>query len=202
MKTSATSRLRIGLALAGGWALLTFNGMAQTSQQRQGSEHRGTTAQPAAAQGYDAFRMLQTRNIFDPDRRPILTQATTLPQTPPASRADYVALTGIMLTQDKALAFFSGSRADYNKVLAVNGDIAGAKLTKITTSAIEVERDGKRISIAVGQTVPLDASAPAAAPQNLPPPTNNTAAPSANTPPADASEVLRRMMERRQQQLK
>lgn len=204
MTMSRIFRPPIALAIAGAWGMLTLGATAQTSQQRQGNEREShsATAQPAAAKGYEAFRMVQTRNIFDPDRRPISPQPSSRVQTPVASRADYVALTGIMVTSDKALAFFSGSRADYNKVLAVNGDIAGAKLTKITTAAIEVERDGKRTSVAVGQTVPLDASAPSAAPENLPPPATTTTTPSANAPPADASETLRRMMERRQQQLK
>ncbi len=206
-------KFRAVLAAAGAVGLLSFDATAQSPQQRQGSERRSqsTATQTATAQGYDTFRTLQTRNIFDPDRRPMVPPAT--PQaTQPASSADYVALTGVMVTSEKSLAFFSGSRSEYSKVVAVNADIAGAKLMKITPANIEVERDGKRISVNVGQTVPLNASAqPGAAPiaattaATLPessPSSAATNAPSSTAPPANASEVLRRMMERRQQQLK
>lgn len=199
MNTRRALRLRFVCILTCISALAIAHGHAQFRKQT-------TTTQAAPEKGFAGFRMVQTRNIFDPDRRPISpTQTGPRLQTPPAERNDFVALTGIMVTAEKSLAFFSGSRADYNKVLGVNAEIAGAKVTKITPANIEVERDGKRTSIAVGQTVPLDPNAaPAAAPTNLtPPPTAAAgASPSANAPPANASDVLRRMMERRQQETK
>ena len=158
-------------------------------------------------QSYDTYRMVRTKNIFDPARLPMPTGAPVVRQTaaPPPKPSDYVALTGIMVTSDTAVAFFTGSRPDYDKVLTLNGDIAGAKLTKITPSAIEVDRGGKKITVAVGQTVPFDNSAPAAAPQPVAAPADTSSvsplAPT-NAVPAGMSDVMRRMMERRQQQLK
>lgn len=166
---------------------------------------------PDSPKGFDAFRLVRTRNVFDPDRRPIPVPGANVPVVARPTRADYVALTGIMVTSDKALAFFSGSRADYSKVLPLNGEIAGAKVTKITPANIEVERDGKRVNVAVGQTVPLDGSAPSAAPapadvsaapSDSAPTVPGDNAPNPNSPPANASDALRRMMERRQQELK
>ena len=120
-----------------------------------------------------------------------------------------MALTGVMVNGGQALAFFSGSRPDYDKVAAVNGDIAGAKVTRIAPGGIELNRAGKKIVVAVGQTVPFDDSAPGATP---PPSDDATAAPAtagaagpasaSNTLPGNLNDVMRRMMERRQQQLK
>ena len=167
-------------------------------------------AAPAKKTGYDGYPLLQTRNIFDPERLPGITTAPAAAQTPSPTAADYAALKGTLLAADKTLAFFSGSRAEFNKVLAVGGKIAGATVTQITFDFIEVEREGKRIRIAVGQTVPLNASAlPGTAPTSAPAstfttPTNtprSTAA--APTPPlADREALMRRMMEKRQQELK
>jgi len=163
-----------------------------------------------AKRGYDGYALVRTRNIFDPERQPgVATPEASQKQDPQPSRSDFAALTGTMITPEKTLAFFSGSRSDYCKVIAVNGTIAGAVLVKINSSNIEVEREGKRIVIAVGQTVPLDAtSAPSAAPSaalSSTPPSSSTAASSASPSSATGSDreaLLRRMMEKRQQELK
>jgi hypothetical protein len=168
---------------------------------------------PASPRGFDVYQIIETRNIFDPDRQPSLTAAGAPPQPieqPPRKAFDYVVLTGVMVNGGQALAFFSGSRPDYDKVTEVNGEIAGAKVTKVTPEGIEVDRAGKNIRVAVGQTVPFDDSAPGA------PPLGTTAvesapaavatgagdsAPATSPLPGNLSEVMRRMMERRQQEL-
>jgi hypothetical protein len=173
-----------------------------------------TSAQPpAAAHGFDAYRIVATRNIFDPDRIPTETNAPPPSRVTerPATAVDYVTLTGILVNGGKTLAFFSGSRPDYDKVTGVDGDIAGAKISKITPENIEVNRAGRKIVVAVGQTVPFDGSAPGAPPA-VPAYAAPAAAPAgaagadetspAATPlPGNLNEVMRRMMERRQQEL-
>ena len=124
-----------------------------------------SSSAPAASarSGYDNFKLVHTRNVFDPDRRPLRTGPPAA--TPPPARSDYVALTGTFFDGErKQLAFFSGSRAEYNKVLAVHDQIAGATINKITGANVEVVRNGRPITVAVGQTVPFDNSAPTAAP--------------------------------------
>jgi len=178
----------------------------------------GTPPTPPKKQGFDAYPLVRTRNIFDPERQPgvgMATSDTVQPSVPPATNADYAALNGTMITAEKALAFFSGSRPEFNIVLAPNGIIAGARLVKIAPDSIEVERAGKRTVIAVGQTVPLNASSiPTAAPVPSPTDIPSTSTPSSSTPssstPAsstplsgvDREAVMRRMMEKRQQELK
>ncbi|MEI8235117.1 MAG: hypothetical protein WCH57_10595 [Verrucomicrobiota bacterium] len=180
----------------------------------------GTTAfaTPAPKKpGFDAYALLRTRNIFDPERQPgATTDATPAASTQaPPGRADFAALTGIMITSEKPLAFFSGSRPEYSGVLPAGSAIAGARLARITADAIEIERNGKRTLVAVGQTVPLDAtSAPTAAPTPIaaPDPSASSAAPTgaatfpsspaASTPAsADREALIRRMMEKRQKEL-
>lgn len=172
---------------------------------------------PAPARSFDTFRMVRVRNIFDPNRIPGATTANTTaagPPPPPAAEqpkaTDYVVLTGVMVDGGQALAFFSGSRPDYDKVTDLNGEIAGAKVTKIAPNGIEVERAGKRIIVAVGQTVPFDNSAPGAPPPGAIDIAGVQAAPTtgagdnsstSNPLPGNMSEVMRRMMARRQQQL-
>jgi hypothetical protein len=165
--------------------------------------------------GFETYALLRTRNIFDPERQPGATAAATPSVQAPPGRADFAALTGILATPEKTLAFFSGSRPEYNGVLPVGGTITGAHITRITADTVEIERDGKRTLIAVGQTVPLDAtSAPTAAPTTAPAtaaPTTTDSAPASTAPstspaasapaPADRDALIRRMMEKRQKEL-
>ena len=131
--------------------VLTFAALALHAQE------------PAKKNSYDNFKMVQARNIFDPDRsrdrasetpRPVTRQYTPTP--PPVQKTDYVELTGVMTTEQETFAFFAGSQPDYNKVLAVNGSIAGATITRITSGGVEVKRNGRQITVPVGLTVPLD----------------------------------------------
>jgi hypothetical protein len=167
---------------------------------------------PKSQQGFDGYRMIRLRNIFDPQRSPV-AQTSSAPQapvaTPPPKAGDFVVLTGVMFDGGKALAFFSGSRPDYDKVLQVNGDIAGAKLAKITLMGIEVEREGKDTAIAIGQTVPFDNSAPGLPPASFAadaaspaPAGGDSSSQSSTTLPASTDAVMRWMMERRQQELR
>jgi len=162
---------------------------------------------PAKKTSYDSYRMVRSRNIFDPDRRAMVMASAGVSQSvttsAPVTQSDYVALNGILITSGKSLAFFSGSRPEYNKVALLQDAIAGAKVVKITPDTIVVERDGKQVTVAVGQTVPLDGSAPAAAPVAAPAP-SSPAGPQTSSPDAPAGglgEQAKRMMERRQKEL-
>ena len=168
-----------------------------------------------APKGYDAFRFVKSRNIFDPDRRAMRTET---PSTRPAPqpRASFISVTGTMVADGKALVFFSGSSAEYSKVVSIGDTIADFKVTGITNAQVELDRAGKQVVVAVGKQVPLEGSI-AATTVAVAPPVEGAAAPDA--PPADAkpasepvdakpaasadepNEVLRRMMERRQKEM-
>lgn len=166
-------------------------------------------AAPLKKRNFDAYPMVVARNIFDPERQPGAAPASAeagASSVAPVSGSDSAALTGTLLTAQKSLAFFSGSRPEWGGVFAVGASIAGARLTKITSAGIEVEREGKTVFVAVGQSVPLDAhsspvAAPAFAPSTAQP---SSTSPSAPTAPAssDREALIRRMMEKRQQELK
>ena len=157
--------------------------------------------------GFDGlFSVLKTRNIFDSQRQPGLQSQSA----PAVTRSDFAALTGILVTNDKVLAFFSGSRPEFNAVLPPYGVIAGAVITRIAPDFIEVNRDGKITAIAVGNTVPLDANAtsgpaPAMDSASSSSTTNPTASPSTSSPSGptpDREALIRRMMEKRQKELR
>lgn len=186
-----------------------------------GAQQPKPAATPAhgGAQGYDGFRLVHTRNVFDPDRRPVRPPGPAVASSAP-TRADYVSLTGIAVDGEKALAFFSGSRTEFNKVVPAGEGVAGSTVTRITPMSIEIERKGRHLTVNVGQTVPLDdKSLPAAAPVDaaVAPaasagPNGSATAPGASPAPGSSpaatlpgvnlDEVRRRMMERHEQDQK
>lgn len=159
-------------------------------------------------QGYNAFRFVRTRNIFDPERRGArsdtsaavpLSQGTT-------TRSNFIALTGTMVTDGKTLAFFTGSRPEYSKVISVHDKIADFTITAIAAREVQLELAGKPITVVIGNQVPLQgSSAETAIPLSpMPAPDVSTAPASGSsttsTSPADKSEILRRMAERREKE--
>jgi hypothetical protein len=85
---------------------------------------------------------------------------TTTAVTATQRRPNFFALTGAMVTEDRALAFFSGSPSDYNKVLRAGEAIADYKITNVSAKGVELAREGKTISLNVGQQIPLDGGGP------------------------------------------
>lgn len=172
---------------------------------------------PSANDGYNAFRMVRTRNIFDPERRAVRTEAPrpAAPQTP--ARDNYISLTGTMVTTDKSLAFFAGSKSEFNKVLGRGEAIADYKIKSVLTTGVELERDGKPLVLGVGRQLTLEGAgagtvgvATASEPVPAPTPTVDSsisappaAASSAPAPaaPGAQSDILKRMMERRQKEM-
>ena len=166
--------------------------------------------------GFDAFRLMRTKNMFDPSRRPARTETASARTTAPGreNKSSTLTLTGTMVTDGKVLAFFSGTRADYSKVLSVGGTIADCKITAITATEVEMERGGKPGTLAVGHQLQIDG-----APSDVPAPEPTAAAPAPGAAPADSaapatggptagpapsndkSDVLRRMMERREKEM-
>lgn len=169
----------------------------------------------AAPKGFEAYAIVRTRNIFDPDRTPYIPSFVAprpRPVEQPRRSPDLISLTGIMVNGGKSYAFFFGSRSDDDKVLAVNGEIAGAKLAKINPTAVELDQNGKKINVSIGQTMSFDSSSPGSplTPASPADSIGSIAEPApaeslpqtANQPPGNLSDVMRRMMERRQQELK
>ncbi|MDQ3625279.1 MAG: hypothetical protein M3463_22835 [Verrucomicrobiota bacterium] len=170
----------------------------------------GQTAE--RTQNYDAFRLVRTRNIFDPDRRAARSDNAPRPQTTTATgRPNYVAVTGTMVAAGKSLAFFTGSRPEYSKVISLRDTIADFTITGITPKEVELERAGKQIVVPVGRQLPLEGAAAASSDPGPWPPAPDAhganaasppeAAPSTSSSPPDKNELLRRMMERRAKEI-
>src|SRR5438046_851014 len=79
-----------------------------------------------AKKDFNDFKLLQQRNIFDPNRRPlqVWTPRTNAP-------VYWFALAGTMNYDKGVFAVFDGSSSDYHKVLEAGGKIANYSVTAI-----------------------------------------------------------------------
>lgn len=169
------------------------------------------TPAPAAAKGFDAFGLVKTRNVFDPNRRAMRTESTT-EKRDRTTRPSWFMLTGTMVTDGKTLAFFSGSRSEFSKVIPAGESVAGYKLLVVTPAQVELEHGGKSMTMGVGHRLQLEgmtdevaasepgpgAPPPPGAPDSATPPSPAGAAPAAG---GDKNEIMRRLMERRQKEM-
>jgi Tfp pilus assembly protein PilP len=156
----------------------------------------------APTASFDTFRVVSDRNIFNPNRTG--RRERTTEETPP--RVDTLSVVGTMESDRGLRAFFDGSDASYRRAVRVGETVDQFKVTQITPQVVDLERDGKNLSVRVGQqlrrpegadwdlvgedVVRSEAQARAAAEAkgdpSVPPPI-----------PAGASDIERRMRERR-----
>jgi hypothetical protein len=156
---------------------------------------------------FETFRLISDRNIFNPNRTG--RRDRTVEEKP--ARIDVIALVGTMDSDRGLRAFFDGSENNFRKALRVGDSVDKFKVTRISPQTVELERDGKPLSVRVGQQLRRsegadwnlvgedvarrEAELQAAADTRI-----NPSAPPVI--PANADAVTRRMMERRQKELK
>jgi hypothetical protein len=108
---------------------------------------RGQSPPPAEgrpASGFEAFRLVENLNIFDASRSGWAGDAER--QAP-----DAISVVGTLESTNGWAVFFDGSNRSYRKVLHENDTIAGFAVIRIESSGVELDRDSKRIFVAVRQ---------------------------------------------------
>ena len=150
----------------------------------------------ASAQEFAAFRVISQRNVFNQNR---VARGRDGAVTKP-SRAvslDAFSLVGTLYYETNQIAFFDGSRAEYRKAVRPSDTIAGHKLVAIQPDSVRLEAAGKTVVMKIGaklqrpsETAPIETA-----------PETNAVAPAVEHG-ADASEVLKKLMQRREQETK
>ncbi len=165
-----------------------------------------TTPQPIT---FESFRLISDRNIFNPNR----TGRRDRSDEAAAPRLDQLNLVGTMESDRGLRAFFDGSSSAFRKALRAGESVDSFKVTQVSPTEVELEREGKTFSMRVGQqlrrpdggewnliaadVVRSEAAAAAAkAGAGKIDPTAPVVI------PANADEVTRRLMEKRNQDLK
>lgn len=150
---------------------------------------------------YSAFSLVNTRNIFDPNR-----YAPGKYAGPPRRTTESFSLVGIMSYEKGTFAFFSGSSREYEKALKTSDNIAGYKLTAITPNSVKLAQATNEVELRVGMQMRREEDGPwtpstgsafsAAAPASA----AATASPSESVPSGPDGDIIKRMMQRREKE--
>ena len=165
-----------------------------------------TNAYPAL----NSFRIIQTRNIFDPNRRggyvPNQTNHT------PTRRLDAFQLVGTMSYSKGRFAFFDGSDSKYKKVVEPGGNIIGYTVKDVKQGSVTLAAGGKEFEMKIGAQMrnpgnnKWELSGHIIEDQTNDDTNGDSAAVESSAPPAGGNpqmnDILKQMMERRQQELK
>ena len=99
---------------------------------------------PMVKSDFDPYRIVVDRNIFSPDRRK--KQADT--PKPPAR--DRIEVLGSLLSDEGTVAFFDGTKKEYQAARKVGESIAGFRVTDIKTEGVKLDKDGQQMDVPVG----------------------------------------------------
>jgi hypothetical protein len=175
---------------------------------------------------YASFsRFITERNIFDPNRYPRnsrSTRRTSVRPTRTQRSAPEFTLVGTMSYEKGMFAFFDGNNADLRKVLSESGDIAGYTVTEVTLTGVKLEPPDKKETVQMkiggmmrqegghwqpagsgelgaGTSAP-ESAAPAAEASS--PDADSASAPAAAGAADEPNDILKKLMQQREQSLK
>lgn len=156
---------------------------------------------------FESFNIISQRNIFDPNRRGIRPPRPYVESHNP----DVLALVGTMSYPKGKFAFFDGTKSDYKKVLEPGATIAGYTIKDITPKEVTLAANGKDLTLKVGSQMRKEGNDWKPSDQTDMPSTSDTntgssgsasdqSMPSGANPAAN--DIIKRLMEQRQQLLK
>lgn len=147
-------------------------------------------------------KFIAERNIFNPDRRKAESRRQERPRN---TVTPTLTLVGTMDYAKGNFAFFDGPASEYRKTLATGGTVAGYTLTAIQQSSVTLRpQKGAPITLKIGVPLRLDNAAPVEVDGNAAAPGDSSKG-NDEAPPAasgDAGDILRKLMQKRQQESK
>jgi len=165
-----------------------------------------------AADSFEAFQLVVERNIFNPNR---IGRTKAGPEVKPV-RVDEISLVGTMESSKGIVAFFDSANSSYRKALRVGESVADFKVEKIGPDGVDLLRGDKPVALKLAQqlrrteggewavrAVPFrdpkaDARGSAATSGGFRP----VEVPAVTQIPDDASDALKRLMKKREKDLK
>ena len=95
-----------------------------------------------------SFKLIQERNIFDPERRRPREIRRERPVEPP--REESFTLLGTMSYGERILAFFEGTQRDWSGAVELGKEVAGHTLKEVGFDNVLLELKGEVLSLQVG----------------------------------------------------
>jgi hypothetical protein len=164
------------------------------------------TNRPARTE-LSSFKIIEDRNIFNANRSGRQNRAN--PDARKPVKIDIFKLVGSMTYDNGSHAFFDGSSSAYRKAIKANEKIAGFKVCGITLSSVQLEDGDKRIELRIGSEMRREDEgewkliAASASTSSFDSSSSATASDSTNAGSGgEASDILKRLMQQREQELK
>jgi len=163
---------------------------------------QGTNA--VARLDYQSFKIITDRNIFDPNRSSRTARRTEAPRP---AKIESFALVGTMSYENGTYAFFDGSGSSYRKGVKTGETIAGFKIAEISSDRVKLEANGHEIELNVGMQMKKQdegewqLSGRAESFSTSSPATTSTEK-TDSAPGGEDSDVLKKLMQKREQELK
>ncbi len=166
-------------------------------------------AVPAQGRDFPAFKLIYERNIFNPNRRPLSVRAAESEPVKPA-KIERFSLIGTLIYEDGSFAFFDGTEAQYRTVLKPSSTIAGFKLLEITLNHVTLNSASNTIELPMGMQMKrhdegdwqLVAGTETGGTPGSGSDTKEKSSEEAPGSEAGADEVLKRLMQKREQESK
>ncbi len=206
MKIKHPKKIQRGLTAASRWLVVLVLAAAFFAHAQSTDDSSPTT-------DFRSFEVIVQRNIFDPNRYP---HTGTIRHRETYRGVPTFSLAGTMSYRKGMFAFFNGTSEVYQKALQNGGKIAGYTVTNITFDGAQIVADGKTINLKVGDAMRQagngwelsaagqwtdESSTTDSGSQST-----NTAAGATSVPAptinGDQSDVLKRLMQKRAQELK
>jgi len=159
---------------------------------------------PVARLDYQTFKIITDRNIFDPNRS---SRATRRTEGPRPAKIESFALVGTMSYENGTYAFFDGSGSSYRKGVKAGETIAGFKIADISANSVKLQTNGHEIELNVGMQMKkqdegewqLSGRAESFGTSS---PATTATEKTDGAPGGDESDVLKKLMQKREQELK
>ena len=118
--------------------------LAEREVQYEVEDNRDGNSFPSLA----SFKLIQERNIFDPERRKPREMRRERPVEPP--REESFTLLGTMSYGERILAFFEGTQRDWSGAVELGKEVAGHTLKEVGFDNVLLELKGESIALQVG----------------------------------------------------
>jgi hypothetical protein len=152
---------------------------------------------------FSNFQVISEKNIFNPNRT-----ARHRGGGRPQPVADAFSLVGTMSYAKGTFAFFDGTTSEYRKALRNTGTIAGYKVTDITPTSVKLTNGDKQLIMKIGTQMRREEKGlwQLVASSELPADATETVdsasvEPAGNDSSTEGNDVLKRLMQRREQEL-
>jgi len=167
-----------------------------------GSTGRAQSTNSPARVDYQTFRLISERNIFDPNRS---SRSSGVRRSRPTI-AESFALVGTLSYEKGNVAFFVGTDSSYRKDLKTGDMIAGYKIAEITANRVKLMADNQVVELGVGMQMrrqdagewQLAGRAESFSDSSA----TTVSAGKTDAAEGAASDVLKKLMQQREQELK